>query len=77
MKNLFYRNWIVLFAAFCLFFGLALIELLNKEERLGFRPVDSWSILSPFGKFCAIMCGIVFFYAMLGALIRDPKKKRK
>ena len=75
MKNLFYRNWAVLIAVFCLFFGIALIELLQTERRLGHVVVDSWSILSPVGKFCAVMAVVVMLYAFAGALIRDPKRK--
>lgn len=64
MKNL-YRSYFVIGAVWFVFFGYTLIELLNTEKRLGFSPVNSWAILSDFGKFCFVMCGVVLAYLII------------
>lgn len=68
-----YRNYLVIWAFAVFFFGIALTELLVKEKRLGFRPINSWGILSLPGKVCVVIFGLIFIYWMALQFIKDKK----
>jgi hypothetical protein len=56
-------------------FIYALIEVLIAEKRLGHQQVNVWPLLSWFGKFAAVTCGLFVPLTLVYMLILKLKKK--
>ena len=69
-----YKNYFVLGAFGFLFFAFAGVDLMIAVKRTGTDPVDSWSIMSGVGKFCAVMVPVIIIYVFVTLFVKDKRK---